>query len=489
MKASKRYPMSLFPFSPVLVLLASFGGYGPEVGAATCDDCENWEYCDSGACHTAEMAWQVRTVPSCYSQDVGSVCQDPETGYWLLFYGAVTDMTGVHTCQSTGYSEDIFVTWSTTDGIEFGQDIGIEPPLTLLTSQDYADIYGQGAGGCGSCTGWHIGDPAVVYGPASETWYMFFDTQSCESADEYTWDPLAVATSSDWREGWTIQGRITSLPGHAHFNWPSVFRDPTDGRIYLFYNDPWVQMRAAELIDDGTGLNLVPANGGNWVVRDATVDRLCPYYADGAYWAVADNFGNGTMEALNVLWRLGPSSVPYFFDWESRERLLGTGSWYSYKIQGPFCLGPDVTSDGTTRCYFWGAGDEGNSCVEGGSTEAGVIVLREDRDGDGVRDAWDTWPDDARYAQDNDGDRLADEWEMAYFGHLDFSGTDDPDDDGMNNRAEFAWGYDPGNPLSFGEMPATTPRVRWLLAGLLVSLGAGLAAAHWRASARHTASQ
>jgi hypothetical protein len=44
---------------------------------------------------------------------------------------------------------------------------------------------------------------------------------------------------------------------------------------------------------------------------------------------------------------------------------------------------------------------------------------------------------------DTDGDGLADEWEIAYFGNLNQTGTDDPDGDGMNNETEETNGGSP----------------------------------------------
>ncbi len=358
------------------VLVAGFLSTPRDV-EASCSGCETWEYCDGTTCRTAERVWDISVPFACYSQDVGCIVRGgPRNPGWLLFYGAVSDRTGISSCVSPGYSEDIYVTWSTTDGIEFGQTIGEKtPPLTLLTSADHAAAFGTGAGGCDACTGWHIGDPAVVYGAQSGTWYMFYDSQSCASAGNNTWDPLCVATSSAWDRGWTIRGQITGLPGHGPFSFPHIFRDPSDGRIYLYYHDTWVQTRVAELVDDGTGTNLVPLNGGLPVLPSATVDSVSVYRAAGAYWAIADNFGDGTETGLNTLWRLGPSPTPIAFDWASREAVLGAGDWYSHKIWGPSAIGPDVTGDGTVRCYFWGAGDGGDNCDPDGSTQTGLIVL------------------------------------------------------------------------------------------------------------------
>lgn len=49
---------------------------------------------------------------------------------------------------------------------------------------------------------------------------------------------------------------------------------------------------------------------------------------------------------------------------------------------------------------------------------------------------------------DTDKDGLPDLWEYRYFGHLGFTGTDDPDSDGVNNHDEYLDGTDPTDPTS-----------------------------------------
>ena len=51
-------------------------------------------------------------------------------------------------------------------------------------------------------------------------------------------------------------------------------------------------------------------------------------------------------------------------------------------------------------------------------------------------------------AEDSDDDGLPDEWEIQYFGHLNYSGADDPDGDGYNNLTEYLQGSDPTDPQS-----------------------------------------
>jgi hypothetical protein len=49
---------------------------------------------------------------------------------------------------------------------------------------------------------------------------------------------------------------------------------------------------------------------------------------------------------------------------------------------------------------------------------------------------------------DSDNDGLPDLWEYRYFGNLGYTGTDDPDSDGVNNHDEYLDGTDPTDPTS-----------------------------------------
>ena len=49
----------------------------------------------------------------------------------------------------------------------------------------------------------------------------------------------------------------------------------------------------------------------------------------------------------------------------------------------------------------------------------------------------------ANFEADVDHDGLPDSWEVRYFGHLAYSGTDDPDGDGKNNLLEYQLGTNP----------------------------------------------
>ena len=75
---------------------------------------------------------------------------------------------------------------------------------------------------------------------------------------------------------------------------------------------------------------------------------------------------------------------------------------------------------------------------------AGMIPA--DRDGDGVLNNVDLYPDRSDAATDTDGDGIADEWEQRYFGTLDrATATSDYDNDGLLDINEFIQATSPSN--------------------------------------------
>ena len=72
----------------------------------------------------------------------------------------------------------------------------------------------------------------------------------------------------------------------------------------------------------------------------------------------------------------------------------------------------------------------------------------------------------ADLAYDTDQDNLPDSWELVRFGHLNYSGNDDPDGDELDNFAELLAGTDPGDNVG-GDIPT--------ISGHVLKDGSGLA--------------
>ncbi len=72
-----------------------------------------------------------------------------------------------------------------------------------------------------------------------------------------------------------------------------------------------------------------------------------------------------------------------------------------------------------------------------------IVITEGDRDGDGVVDEDDLYPDNPDYASDEDNDGLPDEWENQYGRTWYFSATGDRDNDGVKDIDEFFAGTHP----------------------------------------------
>jgi len=346
---------------------------------------------------SATKVWDIfQDGANCYGQDFGTVVHRQGWDRWLMFYGAFADQFGGLTSRPDTRlypacgnhpgdpSENIWLTWSMTDGREFGQWAGVAPPLLLLTSLDFAQWQNSHFPSDASCllqggTRWLIGDPAVETGK-SGTWYMFFDTQSAGCGNPAgTNEPqngIYVATSDSWYSGWKIRGK-PALFGVPEFDFPSIFREPDTGEIFLYYGDRNVTIRGARVVDDGVGLTLEPLNGGNPVIAGGCclADRISVFKYGGKYYAVTDRFGEGKPESMNQLYLLGPSNNPYGFDWSKKKTILERqdGTFYGLNLWAPNVVSPLDGDSGNVRVYFWGAGMPG--CWVWGHESAGLLEL------------------------------------------------------------------------------------------------------------------
>lgn len=208
----------------------------------------------------------------------------------------------------------------------------------------------------------------------------------------------------------------------------------------------------------------------------------------------------------------GTSLAPETFDFPDAParylRIVGHGNstslWNSYtEVEVLSTLLGDSEPDGLPdewELHFFGNlsqtattdpdedGEDNLTEYQAGSDPTRKLSTPSDMDGDGLADLWETQnfgsldqtgagdPDGDGYANtaertagtnpaktysnpgDTDEDGLPDAWEMAIFGSLSASGSNDSDTDGSNNRDEFLAGTDPKNAASL----PTDPKLRWV---------------------------
>lgn len=330
---------------------------------------------------TIDKTLNIYESGKCYAQDFGTVYKQSGFDRWLSFYGAVTDKGPAPTCSASSYSEDIWMSWDYDDnGENFHANYSDEPQINtrmILSSQDLRSFAGQGnEAGSDEATGWHIGDPAVMMGN-SGTWYMFFDAQSCEAArlskegKPGSWNGIYVATTLNPFSGWQIRGKINLFVTQPQVNpvlpsapaWPRAFKHPTTGKMYLYYNDPYLKIRVAEIIDDGVGLNDQLLNSSS-VIPVGKSNTLGVYYDNGLYYGVASELisPNDPDNSFYKLVKYGPTSTFTDFTQAAKYDLLNTTGSYSDVMGISPVVGMDMNTAGE-RVYFWGRQKNGNDCI------------------------------------------------------------------------------------------------------------------------------
>lgn len=342
---------------------------------------------------------------NCHSLDSGAA--RIEEGGWRLYYGVVTGRgnptnptLGRATCDygpTPYYTEDIWRTAPSGTGMDDADRTDPAPdwrPATThlaLSSRQFREWCDAcNAIPPGNCcpvptvsapppgldpsalaTGFHIGDPAIATGSATGITYLFFNVQSCDDAAALRNTGIAVATSPlPGFVPYTIRklidfprdesGHVLSgnLPGVAPFMWPTVFKDASDGQLYLYYIDSHVVPQCVRVVDDGVGTNFIAVSSQFAPVIENPArpygfcDKLSVFRSGGSFYAVADNFGDGTSDANNVIWLLGPSASPIGFNWYDRFALITgqDGTWFE-RVKLPTAVGSDQ-SGGGERIYF-----------------------------------------------------------------------------------------------------------------------------------------
>ncbi|MDO8504799.1 MAG: hypothetical protein Q7S36_03005 [Candidatus Liptonbacteria bacterium] len=344
---------------------------------------------------------------NCYGQDFGNVLHRQGWDRYVMFYGKISDQFGGLTSVPDArlfpgaegwnlgaYSENIWVTWSMTDGKSFGQEAGVKPPLLLITSLDFVNFYNShlppGAPvrylDRGTC--WVIGDAAGEVGNKG-IWYLFFDTEE-ECGVAPAQGGIYAASSKTWHSGYQIRGKAV-LPGIPPFFFPSVFREPDTGELYLYYSEAQVyglagRLRGVKIVDDGVGLTYEPLNGDKPVISSGAegfnpARRISVFKYGRKYYAVTDRLGEGYVDdfSANQLFLLGPSDKPYGFDWRTRKTILTRqdGTFFDKSMWAPSVVSPDDGDPANVRVYFWGTGSPGcgPNVNEAGHGSAGLLEL------------------------------------------------------------------------------------------------------------------
>ena len=112
---------------------------------------------------------------------------------------------------------------------------------------------------------------------------------------------------------------------------------------------------------------------------------------------------------------------------------------------------PDFTV-ARNRLFFLGREAQG---AEKQAYVAYYLPEEPDRDGDGVPDFMDAFPDDPRYSLDEDGDGLPDEWELHWFGDLETADRySDYSGNGMTDYMCFILGLSPLETHEFSSITA-----------------------------------
>jgi hypothetical protein len=204
-------------------------------------------------------------------------------------------------------------------------------------------------------------------------------------------------------------------------------------------------------------------------------------------WSRIFDFGSSTSEYLFMSWTRGTASAQDQIRWQdsanstANDTLAPYSPGIAYHIV--MTIAPRAGVSGNTR-VTWYAAPAGSAALgpaKGTFDTANTLLNLNDalnflgrsqfaadatanarydelRIWNGVlsaaeRESYHVAGPDSAPVEDRDGDGLPDAWEMRFFGHLDQDGTGDPDNDSFSNAAEFAAS---SNPTSSASTPLDT---------------------------------
>lgn len=142
-----------------------------------------------------------------------------------------------------------------------------------------------------------------------------------------------------------------------------------------------------------------------------------------------------------------PGSSPIITNciiWDNGDDLFGCSATYS-------CISDGDPGEGNIPFYPHfidpDGGDYGllpwSACIDAGDPSSPFSLEPEPNGGRINMGAYGNTPQAASMGLGVGFDDLPDDWEMHHFGHVDYSGMDDPDGDGILNVDEYRFGWDP----------------------------------------------
>jgi arabinan endo-1,5-alpha-L-arabinosidase len=256
--------------------------------------------------------------------------------------------------------------------------VQIHDPSTIVECNEKFYTYGTGGSCLVSDDGWtwrrgvtparrgmapdliHLGDRYYLYVAAN------IGGQP-QAAINMIWSPTLDPNSPDYK--WEEGGIVASSDGVEFCNAidPGVFRDPTDGKLWLVYGSYFGYIRLVQL-DPRTGKRLDPASKPvNLAINCEAPDLI---YHDGWYYLLATHGSccRGADSGYNIRVGRARKVTGPFLDHTGLDMLLGGGKLFvgsGGRVIGPGHFGLLDLGDGVQKfsCHFEADLDRGGASV------------------------------------------------------------------------------------------------------------------------------